>query len=112
MLHRALRYGRRGIQAGKAYQELGMIFEDLGKPQRAITYYTCSLVVGAPNPFTYFWRGQLYFQQGQRGLARRDFEQALELGLWPPECEEAEQYLHALNEPRMEGTGHRENSGQ
>jgi hypothetical protein len=31
LLHRALRYGRTGIQARKAYQSLGRAYEDLGK---------------------------------------------------------------------------------
>lgn len=97
LCYRALGYGRTGIQASKAYQELGMRFEDLGQTQRAIRYYTRSLKVGPPNPWTYFWRGLLYHQQGHRELARNDFEQALALDLWPPECDEARQYLIELS---------------
>lgn len=97
LLHRALRYGKTGIQAGKAYQGLGTRYEELGQLARAIRYYSQSLEVGGPEPFTLFWRGQLFYQRHQWADAKADFEQALALGLWSPEREEAEAYLVELS---------------
>jgi hypothetical protein len=96
LLHRALRYGKTGIQAGKAYQGLGTRYEELGQIARAIRYYTQALEVGGPNSFVLFWRGQLLYQRRQWAEAKADFEQALVLGLWSPEREEAEAYLGNL----------------
>lgn len=97
-LHRALHYGRTGIQATKAYTVLGMKYEDLGNIRLAINYYTKSLEVGGPDGFVYFWRGQLYYQRRNMELARSDLEQALALGLSSADRTEAEQLLGKLQE--------------
>ena len=81
LLHRALRYGRRSIQSKKAYQSLGLTYEELGKPSLAIRNYTKAIVLGealdiAPVPILYR-RGFLYYQRGETEAARHDLEQAL-----------------------------------
>jgi tetratricopeptide (TPR) repeat protein len=94
ILRRALHYGRLGIQASKAYQGLGMHYEQLGNKKRALHYYTQAIEIGDwDNEWTVFWRGRLYFQQGVWDAAKRDLERALERGVWSPEYEEAEGYL-------------------
>jgi tetratricopeptide (TPR) repeat protein len=98
LLQRALKDGGTGIQAGKAYQSLGSRYEELGDSKRAIECYTKAIEGGVPNAFSYFWRGQLYFQRGERDSAQRDFEQALALGLSSPEHETAEEYLEQLRQ--------------
>jgi tetratricopeptide (TPR) repeat protein len=98
LLQRALKDGRSGIQAGKAYQALGSRYEELGDNQRAIEYYTKSIEVGVQNAFTHFWRGQLYFQRGERVAAQHDLEEALAIGLFSPERETAEQYLEQIRQ--------------
>lgn len=103
LLHKALRYGRTGIQASKAYMGLGMRYEDLGDTARAIKYYTKAIGVGGPSAIILFWRGQLYYQRKQWKEARSDFEQALAFppgeGLVSPERELAESHLVELNNP-------------
>jgi tetratricopeptide (TPR) repeat protein len=103
LLHRALRYGRTGIQASKAYQGLGMRYEELGDTARAIKYYTKAMEAWHPSAILFFWRGELYYQRGQWTEARNDFEQALAFppgeGLVSPEREVAERYLVELNAP-------------
>jgi tetratricopeptide (TPR) repeat protein len=102
LLYRALAYGTTGIEATKAYQLLGMRYEDIGNTNRAILYYTKALETSVredlePEPFVLFWRGELYYQQGNKSAARQDFEQALAAGLWPPEREMAQQRLAELD---------------
>jgi tetratricopeptide (TPR) repeat protein len=98
LLRRALKDGRTGIQVGKAYQVLGSRYEELGDSKRAIEQYTKAIEMDVPNAFTHFWRGQLYFQRGERVSTQRDFEQALAIGLFSPERETAEQYLEQLRQ--------------
>jgi tetratricopeptide (TPR) repeat protein len=102
LFQQALTYGETGIQASKAFMELGMRYEDLGEIEKAIEHYTKSLAAWKPFGIGYFWRGRLYYAQGQWEQAQSDFEQALTFaseGLLPsPEREEAEEYLAKLNE--------------
>ncbi|MCI0526642.1 MAG: hypothetical protein L0Y56_04210, partial [Nitrospira sp.] len=49
LLHKALRFGRVGIQASKAYMGLAMRFEDLDDEERAIKYYTTCLEAWQPD---------------------------------------------------------------
>lgn len=96
LLQRALEYSTTGVQASKAYQGLGSIYEQfLDDPDQAITFYTLSLEAepDLKNPFVLLWRGELYFQKGDVAAARCDFEHALVGGLWSPERGEAEQRL-------------------
>jgi tetratricopeptide (TPR) repeat protein len=93
ILHRALKYGHLGIQASKAYQGLGMHYEQLGNKKRALHYCTQAIETGDwDNEWTVFWRGRLYLQQGAWDAAKRDLERAIELGGESPD-EEAEEYL-------------------
>jgi tetratricopeptide (TPR) repeat protein len=93
ILRRALQYGHLGIQASKAYQGLGMHYEQLGNKKRALHYYTQAIETGDwDNEWTVFWRGRLYFQQGAWDAAKRDLERAIQLGGESPD-EEAEEYL-------------------
>jgi tetratricopeptide (TPR) repeat protein len=100
LLHRALKYGDTGIQASKAYGELGRLYEDLGDITQAITYYTRAIEVGVPEAYEFFWRGQLFYQLGQWEAARHDFEQALafEKGFFSPEREQAQCYLAEIEQ--------------
>ncbi len=92
-LHRALRYARLGrsqynsLQAAKAYQDLGMYYEQLGNVSRAIMYYTKAIELRdalgiKPIPALY-WRGELLAHRGEREAARRDLERALALDEQP-----------------------------
>lgn len=97
LLHEALIYGRTGIQASKAYLELGGRYGDMGNAAQAIRYYTKSIEAWEePNAIAFFWRGELYHQQEQWAEAQEDFEKALSLGLWSPEREQAQRYLSAV----------------
>lgn len=104
LLEQALAYGEMGIQASKAYMELGMRYEDLGEIGKAIEHYTKSLTAWKPFGLGYFWRGRLFYTQGQWEDARSDFEQALTFapkgGLPSPEREEAAEYLAKLKEKK------------
>jgi tetratricopeptide (TPR) repeat protein len=97
LLHRALRYGRTGIQACKAYQGLGMIYDERGDTARAIKYYTQAMEAWRPQALLLFWRGELYYRRGQWAEARDDLERALAFppgdGLVSPDRELAEEYL-------------------
>jgi tetratricopeptide (TPR) repeat protein len=91
-LHRALSYGRTSIQAGKAYQDLGMYYEELGNTRLALKYYTEAIAVkrelGIEPVPALFWRGKLYLERGDAADARRDFAEAIELegvNSWFPE---------------------------
>lgn len=93
-LHRALSYGRTSIQAGEAFQKLGMAYEDLGNVRLAIKYYTASIdlkrTLGIePVPSLY--------ERGDLAAARRDFAEAVELegqSFWfPQERELADRVL-------------------
>jgi tetratricopeptide (TPR) repeat protein len=98
LLHQALSYGHTGIQASKAYLELGARSEDLGDTVRAISYYTKSIeAYKEPLPMALYWRGKLYYQQKRWDEARNDFGRALSLGLFSPEHEWAQMYLSKLN---------------
>jgi tetratricopeptide (TPR) repeat protein len=101
LLHRALRYGRTSIQAAKAFQRLGMKYEDLGNARLAIKYYSEGIALDdglgiAPIP-TLYWRGRLLHQRGDVAAAREDFARALALDSnpsWDPdEREFAERVL-------------------
>lgn len=98
LLKRSLRYGRTGIQASKAYHELGRLYKELGDADRAIENYTKSLDAWRkPNPMALFRRGELYYQRGQWTEARSDFERALSMEwLLSPEREQAQQYLSKI----------------
>lgn len=100
LLNKAVEYGESGIQASKAFINLGMRYEDIGEIQPAINFYSKALNAWKPSAMVYFWRGRLYYQLGQWDQARRDFKQALAFpsdeGLYSPEYEEAEQYLIEL----------------
>ncbi len=95
LLEQALSYGRTGIQAQKAYVELGNRYQQLGDTGRAIENYTNSLAAWRePNWMALFHRGELYYQQHRWQEARSDFERALSLKWLPsPEREQAESYL-------------------
>jgi tetratricopeptide (TPR) repeat protein len=94
ILRRALQYGHLGIQARKAYQDLGMHYEQLRNTKRALHYYTQAIEIdGWNNEWLVFWRGRLYFQQSAWDAAKHDLERALELGVGSPDYEEAENYL-------------------
>jgi tetratricopeptide (TPR) repeat protein len=97
LLKKALRYGKTGMQASKAYLELGGRYTDKGDVNRAIANYTKSIEAWRdPNSFALYWRGELYFRQEQWDKARGDFEQALAIGLYSPEYERAQEYLSEL----------------
>ncbi|MEJ2746618.1 MAG: tetratricopeptide repeat protein, partial [Anaerolineae bacterium] len=99
LLQKALKYGETGIQASKAYLGLGMRYEDLGKIDKAIEFYTKSMDALEPFSIALFWRGQLYYEQEQWDKAQSDFEQALspENGeLDSMNRKEAEDYLAKL----------------
>jgi tetratricopeptide (TPR) repeat protein len=97
LLEKALRYGKTGIQASKAYMELGGRCSDLGDTEKAIEYYTKSLEASTiPNAFALYWRGELYYQQEEWDKARSDFERAVAIGLFSPEYEQAQEYLSEL----------------
>lgn len=94
LLERALRYGRTGLQASKAFKELGNRYEELGDLARAIENYSESIkAFRRANPITFLLRGVLYYQQGRWQEARSDLERALASGLQSPEREQAQEYL-------------------
>jgi tetratricopeptide (TPR) repeat protein len=97
LLHKALRFGRTGIQAHKAYLGLAVRYEDLGNDVRAIKYYTKAMEAWRPTAVILFWRGRLYYRREQWEQARIDFARALGFpsseGLASPERELAENYL-------------------
>lgn len=100
-LHRALSYGRTSIQASKAFQGLGMYYEELGNMRLALKYYTEAIAVKRelgiePVPALY-WRGKLLYERGDVADARQDFAEAIELegvnSWFPEEREFAERTL-------------------
>lgn len=97
LLQKALRYGTSGIQASKALISLGSRYEDLDDAPSAIHCYTRAIEAWRPIPLLFFWRGQLYFRQGQRSDALKDFEMALSLttpeSLPSSEREQATRYI-------------------
>lgn len=102
LLQKALRYGKTGIQASKAYMGLGLRYEDLGDTTQAIKHYTQALEAWRPSSIVHFWRGRLYYSQEQWEKAREDFERALafspEGALFASERKEAEQYLAEITQ--------------
>lgn len=99
LLQSALRYGHTGIQASKAYRELGNRYHELGDAERAIENYTKSLEAWEePNWMALFYRGELYYQQGRWKEAREDLQRALAIQ-WmdSPERERAEEHLLKLD---------------
>jgi tetratricopeptide (TPR) repeat protein len=98
LLHQALSYGHTGIQASKAYLELGARYEDLDDTAQAISYYTKSIeAYREPLPMALYWRAKLYYQQKRWVEARNDFERASSLGLFSPEREWTQMYLSKLS---------------
>ncbi len=97
LLERALRYGKTGIPASRAYVELAGRYSDRGETKRAIAYYTKSIEASKiPNAYALYWRGELYYQQEEWDKALGDFERAVSIGLFSPECEQAQEYLAEL----------------
>jgi len=99
LLERALAYGDTGLQAQAAYLGLGMRYEELGDEERAHDYYTKSIETpraGQPNENALFWRGQILYRRGEFAKAKRDFELAVNLGLYSPEREQAQAYLTSM----------------
>jgi tetratricopeptide (TPR) repeat protein len=102
LLRRALRYGKTGVLASKAYLVLGMTYEDLGNTKLAIRHYTNSMEAWKPFATAFFFRGGVYFQLEEWEKAHSDFEQALacEEGLDSAQREELEQYMARILEAR------------
>ncbi len=99
LLHQALEYGHTGMQASKAYLELGGRHSDLGEDTQAIDCYTKAIGVSQyPSAIAFYWRGEAYYRQRLWEKARSDFEQALSLGINSPESEWAHRYLAAIRE--------------
>ncbi len=105
LLKRALRYGKIGIAASNAYMELAGRYSDLGDTKRAIEHYTKSLKASTiRNAMTLYWRGELYYQREEWDKARSDFEEAVAIGLYSPEYEQAQECLAELR-ARKSGEG-------
>lgn len=101
LFQKALSYGQKGIQASKAYLCLAMVYEDEGDIAQAIEYYTQAIQAWKePTSMMYFWRGRLYYQQGQWERARHDFKSALafppEEKLFSPEYQQAQEFLKKI----------------
>lgn len=99
LLRKALRYGRTGVQASRAYFVLGMKYEDMGDDKRAVQAYTKSIRAWqpeTPSPIALFWRGQIHYRNRRLSRARSDLESALKNGLTSPEREQAERYLEEI----------------
>jgi tetratricopeptide (TPR) repeat protein len=97
MLNRALQDSPTGMQASEIYMELGFRYGELGEIEQAIENYTKSIDEGKlPNPLVYYWRGELYYRQKEWDKAVHDFEQAVALGVYSPEREQAQQYITEL----------------
>jgi tetratricopeptide (TPR) repeat protein len=77
LLVEALEYGDTGIQASKAHLGLGMRYEELNEYDKAIEHYTKAMDALEPFSRVLYWRGRLYYEQGQWDEARKDLEQAL-----------------------------------
>ncbi len=105
LLQRALRYGKTGIQAAKAYLRLGMHYDDAGDINRAIGYYT-KAIAACKGPFVdaLYLRGKLYYRQERWAEAAEDMERALAGGLRTPAHEWA-QMLLARSRARAGGEG-------
>ncbi len=102
ILEQALSYGTTGIQASKAYQDLGMIYEDLEALPNAAEHYTKAMDAWKPSANLYFWRGRVYYKLGRWQEAKKDLETSLiykSFGwkLCSPEREEAERILLDLS---------------
>ncbi|MBI1877895.1 MAG: hypothetical protein HYR94_06655 [Chloroflexi bacterium] len=103
ILHLALRYQATGIQASKAYKELGIKYEALKQERKAIDCYTKAMEVYTPEARLFLWRGELYYKLSEWDKAQQDIEQALSLqsslgwiDLFKDEQELAEEYLTKL----------------
>lgn len=102
MLNRALKNNLTEIQSSEIYKELGFRYSELGEITQALESYTKSIDLGKlPDPLVYFWRGELYCRQKEWKKAIKDFEQAITLGIYTPEREQALQYISEcrLNDP-------------
>jgi tetratricopeptide (TPR) repeat protein len=101
ILHLALRYQAAGIQASKAYKELGIKYQALKQERKAIDCYTKAMKVYNPEARLFLWRGELYYKLGEWNKAQHDIKQALNLqsslgDLFKDEQELAEEYLTEL----------------
>ncbi len=101
LLNQALQYGQDGIQASKAYLDLGWLYSNLGDTENAIDCYTKSIDACKYTPsIAHYWRGELYYQKELWEKALDDFEQAIVLGITSPEYEQAQEYLTKLRTRR------------
>ncbi len=105
LLHRALRYGKTGLQAARACLRLGTHYDDAGDGRRAIDYYTKAIeACKGPNVSALYLRGKLYYRQERWVEAADDLERALAGGLRTPEHEWA-QMLLSRSRARAGGEG-------
>lgn len=103
ILYLALRYQATGIQAKKAYTELGIKYEALKQERKAIDCYAKAMEIYNPEARLFLWRGELYYKLGEWDKAQEDIEQALNFQsslnwaeLYEDERELAEEYLTKL----------------
>jgi tetratricopeptide (TPR) repeat protein len=104
--HLALRRQPTSAYAIAAYMGIAMNYEELGDKPKALENYTQAIAVdNYSNARLFFWRGELYYQLGERVKAKSDFEHALSISPgYPPfrelsqdERETVEKYLAELN---------------
>jgi tetratricopeptide (TPR) repeat protein len=97
VLDKALRYNPTDMQTNEIYMELGFRYGELGEIEQAIENYTRSINASKlPNPLVHYWRGELYYSQKEWDKAAQDFEQAVALGVYSPEREQAQRYILEL----------------
>jgi len=64
-----------------AINNLGILYQEEGKTQKAVDLFTSSIQVNKNNPNAYFNRGSIYGKSGQLQLAVSDFDEAIK---WAP----------------------------
>jgi tetratricopeptide (TPR) repeat protein len=77
-LRGALRFGRTGPYANRAFSMLGELYERKGLYEKALEHYSLALSsIQQPYAHNYADRGRMYFRLGRWSEARADFTEAL-----------------------------------
>ncbi|MEA5078247.1 MAG: hypothetical protein VB013_06715 [Anaerolineaceae bacterium] len=103
-LEKAVKEGRSGFDNPAVYSTMAMYYEDAGDIDKAIEYYTLSLQLYDDDALMHLFRGNLYYQQGEFDLARKDLYKSLSLEM--PDLTPFESYRNQMYQLLWEMENH------
>jgi tetratricopeptide (TPR) repeat protein len=93
-LRGALRFGRTGLYAHRAFSMLGELYERQGLYEKALEHYSLAITsIKQPFAYDYADRGKMYFRLGYWAEAKADFKEALRWRLERKTYDEIQNYL-------------------